>query len=57
MELIKLDIRKAGVTPTAELYAQAAAANKMLHTGEGAGNDFLGWVNLNRARSYQGSGR
>ena len=46
MELIKLDIRKAGVTPTAELYAQAAAANKMLHTGEGAGNDFLGWVNL-----------
>ena len=46
MELIKLDIRKTGVTPTAELYAQAAAANKMLHTGEGAGNDFLGWVNL-----------
>ena len=46
MELIKLDIRKAGVTPTAELYAQAAVANKMLHTGEGAGNDFLGWVNL-----------
>ena len=43
---MKLDIRKAGVTPTAELYAQAAAANKMLHTGEGAGNDFLGWVNL-----------
>ncbi len=46
MELIKLDIRKTGVTPTAELYTQAAAANKMLHTGEGAGNDFLGWVNL-----------
>ena len=46
MELIKLDIRKTGVTPTAELYAQAAAANKMLHTGEGAGNDFLGWVAL-----------
>ena len=46
MELMKLDIRKAGVTPTAELYAKAAAANKMLHTGEGAGNDFLGWVAL-----------
>ncbi len=46
MGLIKLDIRKTGVTPTAELYAQAAAANKLLHTGEGAGNDFLGWVNL-----------
>ncbi len=46
MELIKLDIRKTGVTPTAEQYAQAAAANKMLHTGEGAGNDFLGWVTL-----------
>ena len=46
MELIKLDIRKTGVTPTAELCAQAAAANKMLHTGEGAGNDFLGWVAL-----------
>ncbi len=46
MELIKLDIRKTGVTPTAEQYAQAAAANKMLHTGEGAGNDFLGWVAL-----------
>ena len=43
---MKLDIRKAGVTPTAELYAKAAAANKMLHTGEGAGNDFLGWVAL-----------
>ena len=43
---MKIDMRTAGVTPTAELYAQAAAANKMLHTGEGAGNDFLGWVNL-----------
>ncbi len=43
---MKLDIRKAGVTPTAELYAKAATANKMLHTGEGAGNDFLGWVAL-----------
>ena len=46
MELIKVDIRKAGIALTAELEAQAAAANKLLCTGEGAGNDFLGWVNL-----------
>jgi len=46
MELIKLDIRKAGVELDAELKAQAAQANKLLHTGKGAGNDFLGWVNL-----------
>ncbi len=46
MELIKLDIRKAGAELTAELKAKAAQANELLHSGKGAGNDFLGWVNL-----------
>ena len=46
MELIKLDIRKAGAELTTELKAKAAQANELLHSGKGAGNDFLGWVNL-----------
>ena len=46
MELIKVDIRKAEIKLTAELEAQAARANELLVSGEGAGNDFLGWVNL-----------
>ena len=28
------------------MQAEAQRANRLLHTGEGAGNDFLGWVNL-----------
>ena len=46
MSLIKLDIAKSGVAISEDMKAQAAAANTLLHTGEGAGNDFLGWVNL-----------
>ncbi|MCH5330630.1 MAG: glucose-6-phosphate isomerase [Alistipes sp.] len=46
MELVKVDIRKAGIELTAELEAQAARANELLCSGKGAGNDFLGWVHL-----------
>ena len=43
---MKLDIAKSGVTITEAMKAEAAKANALLHSGEGAGNDFLGWVNL-----------
>ena len=46
MSLMKLDIAKSGVTITEAMKAEAAKANALLHSGEGAGNDFLGWVNL-----------
>ena len=46
MELISLDTRKSGVVLTEELKKEAMAANSLLHAGTGAGNDFLGWVNL-----------
>ena len=46
MELIKFDAAPSGVAITAEMQAEAARANALLHSGEGAGNDFLGWVNL-----------
>ena len=43
---MKLDIAKSGVTITEAMKAEAAKANALLHSGEGAGNDFLGWLNL-----------
>ena len=46
MSLIKLDISKSGVTVNSEMLAKAQQANELLHSGKGAGNDFLGWVNL-----------
>ncbi len=46
MSLIKLDIAKSGVTVDEGMKARAQQANALLHSGEGAGNDFLGWVNL-----------
>lgn len=46
MDFIKLDTSKAAVTVSAELRAAAEASNAMLANGEGAGNDFLGWVAL-----------
>ena len=46
MELIKFNAAHSGVAITAEMQAEAARANALLHSGEGAGNDFLGWVNL-----------
>ena len=46
MSLMKLEIAKSGVAINDEMKAQAQAANALLHSGKGAGNDFLGWVNL-----------
>ena len=46
MNLIKFDAKHSGVTINNDMLAAAKQANALLHTGEGAGNDFLGWVNL-----------
>ena len=46
MELVKLDISKAGVDISADMKKQTMEANALLHSGKGAGNDFLGWVHL-----------
>ncbi len=44
--MIKLDVSKSGVTLTDQIKKSAEAANIMLTDKSGAGNDFLGWVNL-----------
>ncbi len=46
MELIKLDVAKSGIELSQEAKNQALEANALLHSGKGAGNDFLGWVTL-----------
>lgn len=46
MSVLKIDFSKSGVSLTDALKAEAAKANALLHSGEGAGNDFLGWVAL-----------
>ena len=46
MNFIKLDTSKAAVAVSAELRAAAERSNALLASGEGAGNDFLGWVSL-----------
>uniref|UniRef100_UPI004057A10F glucose-6-phosphate isomerase n=1 Tax=Alistipes sp. TaxID=1872444 RepID=UPI004057A10F len=46
MEILKLSTAKSGVAFSEELKRSALAANELLHSGKGAGNDFLGWVNL-----------
>ncbi|MBO5716502.1 MAG: glucose-6-phosphate isomerase [Alistipes sp.] len=46
MELIKFNAAHSGIAVTNEMQAAAAAANALLHNGQGEGNDFLGWVNL-----------
>ena len=46
MKTLELDIRKSGVELTDAHKTAAQAANALLHSGEGAGNDFLGWVHL-----------
>lgn len=46
MKLINFDAKHSGVTITNDMQVAAKRANDLLHTGEGAGNDFLGWVNL-----------
>ncbi len=44
--MIKLDVSKSSVVLSNEMKKQAEAANLMLTNKNGAGNDFLGWVNL-----------
>ncbi len=46
MELIRFNAAHSGVVVTNDMLAEAKRANTLLHSGEGAGNDFLGWVNL-----------
>ena len=46
MDFIKLDTSKAAVTVSDQLRAAAEASNALLANGQGAGNDFLGWVSL-----------
>ncbi|HIY48032.1 MAG TPA: glucose-6-phosphate isomerase [Candidatus Alistipes faecigallinarum] len=46
MKSVKLDIAKTGIEIPAAMKAKAQEANALLHSGKGAGNDFLGWVHL-----------
>ena len=46
MKLVKLNTAKSGIVFSEELKQAAMAANSLLHSGKGAGSDFLGWVNL-----------
>ena len=46
MKNVKLDIAKTGIEISSDVEAKAQAANALLHSGQGAGNDFLGWVKL-----------
>ncbi|MFI3301716.1 MAG: glucose-6-phosphate isomerase [Rikenellaceae bacterium] len=43
---MKLDVSKSGIVIDDAYKAQAQAANQLLADKTGAGNDFLGWVNL-----------
>lgn len=43
---MKVDYSKTGFEISAEMKEKALAANALLHSGKGAGNDFLGWVKL-----------
>ncbi len=44
--MIKLDVSKSGVAFCDQIKKKAEAANLLLSNKTGAGNDFLGWVNL-----------
>ena len=55
METIKLDISKTGIAVSAEMQAKAQAANALLESGKGAGNDFLGWYTSRRRSRRQKS--
>lgn len=44
--MIKLDVTKSSIELSAEVKQQAVAANELLSSKQGKGNDFLGWVNL-----------
>ncbi len=46
MKTLKLDISKSGIELSAAMQQKALKANALLESGEGAGNDFLGWVHL-----------
>ena len=46
MKTVTLDIAKTGIGIPADMKAKAQQANALLHSGEGEGNDFLGWVHL-----------
>ena len=46
MKSVKIDIAKTGIEIPAEMKAKTQEANALLHSGKGAGNDFLGWVHL-----------
>lgn len=45
-EILKLDTSKSGVEVTSAMQAKAMEANSLLHSKQGAGSDFLGWVGL-----------
>lgn len=50
MDTLKIDISKTcgafGAAEFESVIAEAVRANQLLHNGQGAGSDFLGWVNL-----------
>ena len=46
MGTIKFDASKCGIAISEELKKSAIEANRLLHAGTGAGNDFLGWITL-----------
>ena len=46
MEMLKFSAAKSGVVLSQAQKQAALEANALLHSGKGAGNDFLGWVSL-----------
>lgn len=52
-ETIKLDVSKSGTAITAAMQEKTRKANELLHSKQGAGSDFLGWVNLPSSISQQ----
>jgi len=46
MNRLKLDISKTGIALDEALRDEAAEALRLLHSKQGAGNDFLGWIGL-----------
>lgn len=46
MKTLSFDPIRADVAITEKEKSAALHANALLHNGQGAGNDFLGWVGL-----------
>ncbi|MDR2684553.1 MAG: glucose-6-phosphate isomerase [Prevotellaceae bacterium] len=46
MNLIKINLENAGIEFSQGIENQAKNACELLHSGQGKGNDFLGWLNL-----------